>query len=80
MDFRFTYELFSVPNIIGVIYATRTMGAVRIVKYKEENLLTLQKAHKELVEQIKDCFVLPPQSFVCEDHNHHNNHSSPKQN
>ena len=37
LDFRFTYELCLVPNIIGVIYATRTMGAVRIVKYKEEN-------------------------------------------
>ena len=30
LDFCFTYELYSVPNIIGVIYATRTMGAVRI--------------------------------------------------
>ena len=37
LDFRFTYELCSVPNVIGVIYATHTMGAVRIVKYKEEN-------------------------------------------
>ena len=32
-----TYELCLVPNIIGVIYATHTMGAVRIDKYKEEN-------------------------------------------
>ena len=37
LDFRFTYELSSVPNKIGVIYATCTMGAVRIVKHKEEN-------------------------------------------
>ena len=37
LDFRFTYELCSVPNIIGVIYATCTMDAVRILKYKEEN-------------------------------------------
>ena len=37
LDFCFTYELCSVPNIIRVIYATCTMGAVRIVKYKEEN-------------------------------------------
>ena len=28
----------SIPNIIGVIYATRTMGAVRILKYLEEKL------------------------------------------
>ena len=37
LDFCFTYELCLVPNIIGVIYATLTIGAVRIVKYKEEN-------------------------------------------
>ena len=41
LDFRFTYELCSVPNIIGVICATRTMGAVRIVKYKEDNYIIL---------------------------------------
>ena len=38
LDFRFTYELCLVPNIIGVIYATCTMSAVRIVKYNDENL------------------------------------------
>ena len=41
LDFHFTYELCSVPIIIGVIYATRTMGAVRIAKYKEENCMIL---------------------------------------
>ena len=32
-----TYNLWLVPNVIGFIYVTRTMGAVRIDKYKEEN-------------------------------------------
>ena len=39
LDFHFSYELCSVPNIIEVIYATRTMGAVRIVKHKEDNYI-----------------------------------------
>ena len=39
LDYCFTYELCSVSNIRGVIYATCSMGAVRIVKYKEENCL-----------------------------------------
>ena len=37
LDSFCTYELCLVPNIIGVIYTIRTMGAVRIDKYKKEN-------------------------------------------
>ena len=38
--FSLHYELCSVPNRKGVIYATRTIGAVRIVKYKEDNCVS----------------------------------------
>ena len=38
-DWILAVELCPVPKIIGVIYATLTMGAVRIDKYKEENFL-----------------------------------------
>ena len=59
LDFRFTYELCSVPNIIGVIYATHTMGAVR---YKEEND-TEQFRHFSI--QVR---------YIKEDHHHHLSH------
>ena len=37
--FGFSLQTWSstIPNIIGVIYATRTIDAVRILKYLEEN-------------------------------------------
>ena len=41
-----------VPNIIGVIYATCTMGAVRIDKYKEENYYYIN-VNKNIISAFK---------------------------
>ena len=43
-DSGYTYtDLSWIPNIIGVIYVTRTMGAVRIVRYIKENQMKNNK-------------------------------------
>ena len=43
LDSRYTHDLSLIPNILGVIYATCTMGAVRIVKYKEDNYILIKE-------------------------------------
>ena len=42
------YELCLVLNIIGGIYATHSMGAVRIEKYKEDNQISFMHAYMDI--------------------------------